>query len=321
MIRKQIIDQTPLTCEKCKKIFGTIQNLEQHTRKRIPCDRVLKCGKCNKEFKHTGNLRRHHRRKTPCDLIAGDPTIEVDNMSCIFCRRAFKSKYNVKAHYNVCKIKNGGMSILFDEVKRLKEKNNEIQNEMKILKNKLGATINGDNNINGNDNNVLNHTNTEINFTINCFGGDEAYETMQKILQSEAPKLLYKDQACDLPRTKQIQDRITELVLSCYRNPDHKELQNVYVTDPQTTKDNAFVHKEGKWIINDWSKINKVILGEMFNMLDRCVKKKQDVMNVMKHIFTVAGLGEANVEKMTIDEMKELYYEIGRELNFKTIIL
>ena len=308
-------------CKKCGIKFGSFQNLEKHLNKKIPCNRTLKCEKCNKIFKHKGHLNSHMNRKTPCEPIQGDPTKKTPENACHFCYKKFKSKYNLKKHFNICKIKNGGMGLLFKKVERL-EKENRAMKEQLI---KGGQIIINRNNQNIDTNietqNISNHTNTVFNFTLINFG--EGQEEIVKILEHEAPKLLGADQQTDIPIVKQIQDRIIGLIMKVHRNPEQKSLQNIYVTDPEKPKDNAFMYEEGKWIITDWNKLNKNILNNLYNnLVSAKIKPKQDKLKVIKHIFVEGGCGDSKtIEKMTDDDVAEMYLEIGNKLNFKTITL
>lgn len=312
-----------IDCKKCGVKFGRAQNLEKHLKKKIPCDRVLKCEKCNKIFRHKGNLKKHMNRKTPCEPIQGDPTKRTPENACHFCYKKFKSKYSLKNHFNVCKIKNGGMALLFKKVERLEKENREMKEQ--LIKN--GTIINQQNaqkiqNIDTNiENQINNHTNTVFNFTLINFG--EGQDEIVKILAQEAPKILSADQQLDAPLVRQIQDRIIGLVMKVHRNSEQKSLQNIYVTDPEKPKDNAFVYEDGKWKITDWNKLNKTILSNLYNnLVSAKIKKKQDKLKVMKHIFVEGGCGDSKtIEKMTDDDVAKMYLEIGNKLNFKTISL
>lgn len=304
-----------LHCKKCKKKFGTFQNLEKHTKKKIPCDRVLKCDKCEKIFTHKGNLNKHVSRKTSCEPIQGDPTQTTPESSCHFCYKKFKWKYGLKNHYGICKIKNGGMSLLFKKVELLEQEN-------KIIKTQLSSS--GNIIINGSKNNVHkteNHNTAIFNFTIVNFG--DGQDTMVDILSREAPKILEAERQFDSPLIKQIQDRIVGLIMKIHRNPSRKELQNVYVTDPQQKDNNSFIYEEGKWTITDWDKLNKKILSNLYNnLVSAKIKSKQDKLKVMKHIFVESGCGDSEtVDKMSDGDVADMYLKIGKKLEFATISL
>lgn len=310
-----------LKCEKCKIKFGTIQNLENHLKKKIPCDRILKCNKCDKTFNHKGHLTAHQNRKTPCEPIQGDPTKRTPENACHFCYKKFKSKYSLKNHFGVCKIKNGGMALLFKKVERLERENKEMKEQ--ITKSDTKMIVNGgyqNQHITQNieTQNIVNHTNTTFNFTLINFG--EGQEEIVKILAQEIEKLRL-DSRDDIPYIKQVKDRIIGLVMQVHRNPEQKELQNIYVTDPESPKDNAFFYEDGKWKITDWGKLNSKVLRNLYNNLERSkLHKREDKLEVMKHIFVAGGCGDREtIKKMTDDDVSEMYLEIGNKLNFKTI--
>ena len=104
-------------CVKCDTVFSTATNLQKHMNKKIPCYKTLQCDKCNKIFNHRGAFKKHQNRKTPCEPIQGNPILQTPENTCHFCYRTFKNKYNVKNHFNVCRIKNGGMALLFEKIK------------------------------------------------------------------------------------------------------------------------------------------------------------------------------------------------------------
>lgn len=309
---------TPITCIGCKMNFGTIQNLEKHLNKKIPCGRVLKCKTCNKVFKHKGNLRRHMNRKTPCEPIQGDPTKQTPENTCHFCYKKFKNKYSLKNHYNTCKIKNGGMVLLFKKVEQLEKENREMKKQLDKNTNtpSIIQNIKTQNIVN-----IANHTNTTFNFTLINF--NEGREETIKMLTQEAPRILGADVRVDTSLSKQIQDRIIGLVMKVHRNPEKRELQNIYVTDLTEPKNNAFVYEDGKWNITDWNMLNKKILNNLYNnLVDTKIKSKQDKLKIMKHIFVTSGCGDVHtIDKMSDEDVAEMYLSIGKKLKFKTITL
>jgi hypothetical protein len=309
------------TCDKCDKTFSDTRGLERHKKKKAPCDRKLKCDKCNKVFKHISNLKRHQNRKNPCDPILGDPTKNTPPNTCHFCYRKFAHKQSLTNHFNICKIKNGGMSLLFKKIE-------DLTNEVKQLKQNQ-RNINGNKNING-DNNTIdsNHHNTTLNLNLVQFGSDAHDETMATILSQCLPLILTQPYDEGRSRQNQIKERIEMIVTSVYRNPNHKELQNIYVL-PDKKEDNAFVYNGTpgdinckKWRISDWDVLSKDILSKIWNYADRnkTVKKKEDVLNIMKNMFMLAGLGESAVDEMTDGNVRELWTDIGKKLKYNTII-
>ena len=302
--------QNPLVCKKCNRKFGTLQKLERHLKKKIPCDRVLTCEKCNKVFKQLGHLTKHQNRKTLCEPIQGDPTIKVGPNTCIYCRKVFKSKYNVTAHLGVCKIKNGGMEILFDEVKRLKE-------EMKELKKKHPHQIQNTTNNIETQNNHFGHT---FNFNFINFG--EGNGVIENILNTKGIQLLSEKFTQDIPRIAQISNRVIDLIGLVFRNPDHKELQGVYVLDLSKTKENAYYHEDGNWILTDWIILRSQLLQKLHTCLIKSThNKRQDIEKIIKYLFILGDCGDCNsVKKLTGEETLHIYKDIGEKLKFETIV-
>lgn len=318
MLRMDINAKAVPVCKICDRKFGSFQILERHMKKKIPCNRVIKCDKCNKEFKQIGHLQRHIDRKTKCEPILGDPTIKVGSDTCIYCRRVFKNKYNVTMHYNVCKIKNGGMEILFEEVKRLKERVvtqdeqiKELQiKEMQIIQPAIQHIVN----------NTTNHFGHTFNFNFINFG--EGDEIIHKILNKQGMELLEKKFAVDIPRIKQISDRVVNLIGLVFRNPDHKELQGIYVVDLSKVKENAYYHEDGNWKLTNWVTLRSQLLQKLYMCLATSKdNKRKDLEKIINYLFVLGNCGDCDlIKKLEPAETMEIYTEIGKQLKFETIL-
>jgi hypothetical protein len=308
-----------ITCVKCNTVMGTSRKLERHLKRKIPCDRIIKCNTCSKVFKFTNDLKKHSARKTPCVLIHGNPTVAVGADTCIYCRKVFKNKYNVKEHHNICKIKNGGMEVLFTEVTRLVTKKFE---QLRIEEQKSG---NGNNTYIENQTNIqnqtnqINHFNTQLNINLINFG--DGTDTIKSILQDRALEILSKKIQCDTPLVNQISDRVVNLIGLVFRNPDFKELQGVYVLDLEKEKDNAFYHEDGNWMLTDWSMLRKELLQKLYNCLARTKEDRQrDILNIINYIFVLGECGNCHtIKKLDENETLKIYNDMGRHLEFKTI--
>jgi hypothetical protein len=93
------------------------------------------CFSCGKTFIRKNDYERHKRRKTPC-LIQKIPENDTELNRCKFCNKAYKHNYTLTRHYKTCVIKNGGMDILVNKVKREEEIEQAkiIQNMMSMMK-------------------------------------------------------------------------------------------------------------------------------------------------------------------------------------------
>lgn len=109
----------------------------------------FKCYNCGTIFKNIHHLNRHKERKTPC-LIRDITDEDKKKPYCIFCNRIFCNIGNLNKHYVRCKVKNGGMQILADKVKKeqeerykdLLEKQQEAMDEQKEAMNKQQEAMN-----------------------------------------------------------------------------------------------------------------------------------------------------------------------------------
>jgi hypothetical protein len=97
--------------------------------KQLLQENTNKCYSCGKVFRAPALLQRHKNRKTPCLIQEVTPDQAANPNRCIFCNKIFSNKSNLHKHLSKCKIKNGGMDMLFDKVK--------YDQELRILKEQM----------------------------------------------------------------------------------------------------------------------------------------------------------------------------------------
>jgi hypothetical protein len=131
-----------------------------------------KCYDCGKCFKTRGNLKKHKNRKTPCLIRNVDEKDKSNPNRCIFCNKILKNKRNLKRHYVTCRIKNGGIDILYEKIKyeeikrendKLKQEKEELEEKYKRLEEKYNEEVKEKNIINIHNGDVINN-NITINF-------------------------------------------------------------------------------------------------------------------------------------------------------------
>ena len=63
--------------------------------------------------------------------------------------------------------------------------------------------------------------------------------------------------------------------------------------------DSVFVYDENKWHIREQKDLSQELLRNIYNYVEstKTVKKKDDAMDVMKHLFVLGGCGEQDIEK------------------------
>ena len=113
-----------------------------------------------------------------------------------------------------------------------------------------------------------------------------------------------------------------DLIGLVFRNPDHKELQGVYVLDLSKTKENAYYHEDGDWVLTDWYLLRSQLLQKLHNCLAKSKEnKKRDIENIIKYLFVLGDCGDCkSIKRLTDEETLEVYNDIGKKLKFKTII-
>ena len=305
------------SCKKCDRVFSSFQSLERHGDRKISCVRVLKCDKCGKVFSQISNLQSHVQRKNTCEPIQGNTHQQTPPDTCHFCYQKFKNKYNLANHYKVCKIKNGGMNLLFDLHKKQADINRTQGEKIIELEHRVD-------NMPPPQNITKNHFNTQLNLNL-ClsYDGVDHYHKIQAVLPSLIQEMVDTPFLTDVPITRQIQNNVTSLIKKLYRGEDNKELQAIYVKDPDLPTDNAFVYSDGKWHIKDWENLSKRILFAIYNKADvlKLVSSKNDQLSIIKHIFFLAGIGKDAVVNMNEKEVATLYREMGEALSFDTIQL
>jgi CRISPR/Cas system CSM-associated protein Csm2 small subunit len=301
-----------IKCPKCEKCFSTATNLQKHIQKKKPCDTVIECEKCKMKFKYIRDKHRHINRKTPCEPVIGNPMEQTPKNACRFCGRQMASSQTLKNHYNTCHIKNGGMNKLFDKIKTQDDTIKMLVAEVMILKKNM---VQPKTHIEIHDSN---HHNTNIDIQFINFSSDEHMKQTRQILQTLAPTIINAPKETDIPRIQQITDRIGALVTGAFRDPNNKKLQGVYYS--QT---NAFVYDDDKWHIREQKELSQELIRKIYDYVDstKSVKKKDDVLSVMKHLFVLGGCGESDIQKMSEQEQIALYAEMGKKLCFKTITI
>jgi hypothetical protein len=106
----------------------------------MPKKRDHKCYNCGKYFANKAKLERHKHRKTPCLIANISEEDKLNPNRCIYCNRIFANTGNRDRHYSTCKIKNGGVEILYEKIKHeedLKEENEKLRKEKKELEEKF----------------------------------------------------------------------------------------------------------------------------------------------------------------------------------------
>jgi hypothetical protein len=275
------------TCVKCNQTFKSEYNLKHHLKRKYPCDLVLKCDKCDKIFKNNAVFTRHKNRKTSCAPIQGDPTKATPTNTCHFCYKKFSYKHTLKKHFDVCKIKNGGMAILFKTINDLKE-------EVKILKaNQTQVITPTTNNITNNivnqiDNSTKNLFNINIlrdNANVIPLDSTTYSKTLREIYADETvQKLLYNEGKHDQSKVPEI---INQLVSLACRNSKHPNMMNIYCPTPDSDK--MFTYREDTWAEEECNKAVNTLMGKIRDgaFMSGTTASEDDTLKLKKYLFDI----------------------------------
>lgn len=252
-------------------------------------DTKYKCYNCGYVASDEAHLKRHKNRKSPC-LIREVKPEDINNPNrCIYCNKIFSTPGNLKKHTGNCKVKNGGIHILYEKVKyeetlrimkeeqekknqELEKKNQELLEEFRKLKEQVekGGSATTINNINNNNNGtVINITN---NITvINDFNKpDTSYITT-------------KEEFCKLFAAGGVETPLA-LVGKIWFNPDHPENTSIHVINTKTG--DTLVRENGEWVIDKQRNIASKLRAKTYSLtLDTVVKYFSDPKNVMEHFI------------------------------------
>jgi hypothetical protein len=238
----------------------------------MPVEVDRHCFSCNKSFRNPSDLARHKIRKTPC-LIQDIPDNDTAENRCKFCNKAFATKYTLKKHYSRCKIKNNGIGILFNKIRRdeelgvLKEQNkhtismnetllemvktqqDEIK-ELKLLAKHVISTITDiTNNTNNSHNNIMKNSNNTItqNIIINSY----------KDPNTEGLVLSTKD----IYECEKISHALIDKI---YFNPERPENHSIYLLNK---KDKTLLVYIDRWHTLTSEKDRRLLVMELQNII------------------------------------------------------
>lgn len=223
-------------CVKCGKEFSTKSNLNQHLKRKIPCDKTtnLDCKKCNKVFFSEFNLKRHLNRKTPCI----PKNKEIDDKIKII-------EAEVKKEITILEAK-AKFSL---EIEKEKTKRKELSSKSNTTSNNVI-----------NSNNITTNTSTINNIIINNFRDNtqNAREILGKLSLDDFRYLVDSNMG--------VKGTIENIFRHFYNNPNFPE--NRAISIPDISKKEFSIYLDDMWKKVQYDEIRRPIINQLIQTID-----------------------------------------------------
>lgn len=201
-----------------------------------------KCERCHYVAKQKSNLKNHLQRKYPCKTIHSQITIEElleklnkpkEGFSCNKCNKVFKTSQGKYQHQKRCKQE----LVIFEEKKNDNQKIQELENELKLMKELFIEKLNNVQSITNNTTNIENQQNNT-----NLFISFNDKENLHKILKQCKETILQLEEV----RSK---DKCFAIYINAaHFNPEHPEAHNIRLTNLKPDYKLIDIRDEnGKW--------------------------------------------------------------------------
>ena len=191
-----------------------------------------KCERCHYISKHKGSIKNHFQRKTSCKPIHSNitnveqleklnkPKEKRQEFICNKCNKIFNSRQGKYQHQKRCKQE----LIVFEEKKNDNQKIQELENELKLMKEIFIEKLKNVQSITNNNNNNIDTQNITNNNT-NLFISFNDKENIHKVLKQCQETIL------QLEQNRSKDKCFTIYLTAAHFNPDHPEMQNIKLTN------------------------------------------------------------------------------------------
>ena len=256
---KQLQEIVQFDCITCKRRFKSNYALKRHNAVVADCNKKHICIKCKKEFPNKSTLKRHEQRKTPCIIIIeGNPIEPIKKNQCRFCYKTVSTKYSLKSHLIICKVKNTkeGMEILN---KTVKEKENEkidrlLKHQADLFNEQIKKQNDKIDKLSEQLKNNIQHTNNiqVVNLIINNYKTPNIVDiiTPQKLLK------MFQDYGSNITG---------KIITDIYFNPKYPENHSIYLTNQNTNE--VLVFEESTWKTSTCKKTIPPITKNIYNYI------------------------------------------------------
>lgn len=299
-----------------------------------------KCYNCGKVFRDEHNFKRHKERKTACLIREINETDLKNPNRCIYCNKIFSKKENLTRHHKTCKVKNGGLNVLYDktryeeQIRIIKEeKDQEIEalehkmqkmhedhaKQMQEMMERMSKLEQKPTAVNNTVNNV-NNVNIDNSVTIQINNYDKPNRS--HLLEYERFKKMLEHEQLRLP---------VALVFDIYFDERRPANASVHIVDKETKHVIAMIN--GRWSTITLEKILMELREIGYNIAAEGYLKyrnggtDEQKREIIKHESLVIGALRSNLDdpshvKCDIQEIEEkLIAEIPRSAVHPAVIM
>jgi len=288
---------------------------------------MFECKLCNKEFKLKKYLDQHKKKKIPCNIKT--------NYQCSTCKKFFRHNKSLLDHINndICTIENNQIIIanndLKNGIKSCLNSNIDNDNKIKIFKKynnlldseNLLLILNSDMDINGKVSIISTMINNKSSNISNINNGTITTENSNNITNNiqinnfgqEKIDYLDKDYFKNLIMNQHIEKGYIQLIKDIYLNKEHPENKTVKVENINNKY--ALVYNNDKWDTMLKSDLKEMLHKKNYTVLKMHYDKLKKSMSVPKREETNAFLSrdETGDPHMmyVIDKIILLFYNDG----------
>jgi hypothetical protein len=233
-----------------------------------------KCERCYYIAKKKGDYRRHLQRKYPCKTIHSQITIEElleklnkpkEGFACNKCNKVFISSQGKYQHQKICKQE----LVVYEEKKNDNQKIQDLENELKLMKELFIEKLKNVQSITNNNNN-----NIETQNNTNIFIGFNDKESIHKLINGCQQTLM------ELQENKSKDKCLTIYVNAAHFNPEHPEAHNIRLTNLKPDYKLIDIRDEnGKWKKEPQKEIFNNLISSSKDFITDIVKDKNPEFN------------------------------------------
>ena len=260
-----------------------------------------KCERCHYVAKQKSNLINHYQRKYPCKTIHSQITIEElleklnkpkDGFACNKCNKVFRTSQGKYQHQKRCKQE----LVVFEEKKNDNQKIQDLENELKLMKELFIEKLKNVQSITNNNNN-----NIETQNNTNIFIGFNDKENIHKLINGCQQTLM------ELEKNRSKDKCLTIYVNAAHFNPEHPEAHNIRLTNLKPDYKLIDIRDEnGEWKKEPQKEIFNNLISSSKDFITDIVKDKNPDFNNYLDIDDYEG-----------EDIKEKYILYCNKKNYK----